>query len=94
MYGKDEYCHWKKTTQFSFNDQLNLCGTFLLNRGYGGKKMFFILIIVHSTLRHQITAIEQWNMLGADLKKEVTVKSFRRALHQKFLINQQFLPHF
>ena len=41
-----------------------------------------------------VTAIEQWNMLGADLKKEVTVKSFRRALHQKVLINQQFLPHF
>ena len=41
-----------------------------------------------------VTAIEQWNMLGADLKKEITVKSFRRALHQKFLINQQFLPHF
>ena len=41
-----------------------------------------------------VTAIEQWNMLGADLKKEITVKSFRRALHQKFLKNQQFLPHF
>ena len=41
-----------------------------------------------------VTAIEQWNMLGADLKKEITIKSFRRALHQKFLKNQQFLPHF
>ena len=41
-----------------------------------------------------VTAIEQWNMLGADLKKEITVKSFRRALHKKFLKNQQFLPHF
>ena len=41
-----------------------------------------------------VTAIEPWNLLGADVKKEVTVKSFRRALHQKFLINQQFLPHF
>ena len=41
-----------------------------------------------------VTAIEQWNMLGADLKKEITVKSFRRTLHQKLLKNQQFLPHF
>ena len=41
----------KRTTQFSLSDQLNLRGTFLLNRGYGGMKMFFILVIVHSTLR-------------------------------------------
>jgi len=41
-----------------------------------------------------VTAIEQWNMLGADLKKEITVKSFRRSLQQKFLKNQQFLPLF
>lgn len=41
-----------------------------------------------------VTSIEKWNSLPVNIKKQATLKSFKRALRDKFLQEQQLLSHF